>query len=81
MSAITFTGDDKAVRLKLDATEVDAQQGQEAEEQPRYERLPNQALQARPVPRRVRHQRRQGPLRFSLRPWRHEPEICLELLA
>ena len=81
MRMFAITGDDKAVRLKLDATEVDAQQGQEAEEQPRYEGLPNQALQARPVPRRVRHQRRQGPLRFSMRPWSHEPEICVELLA
>ena len=36
-----ITGDDTALRLKFAATEVDAQQGQEAEEQPRYEGLPN----------------------------------------
>ena len=81
MTMFAISGDDEAVRRQLAVPEVDAQQGQEAKEQLRNEGLPDKTLQARLVPRRVSDQRREGPLRVSMRPWSQEPEICVELLA
>ena len=63
----TSAGDDQTVRPRFAAPEVDAPPSQPEEEQLRPERVLNQTLQVRPLPRRGRGRQRERINRISMR--------------